>query len=200
MNKIMMILLSLLVVVGLVLSSCSAIDPQEISDQVEAGESDSLEVDDTQDVVEESNDVGLEDVDEIEMDDATEIDVEDQVDEIVNNLDETVDEVVEETEEVEEDLSEIEESTSGTSYTVQFVDDGFDPVDLTIAVGDTVTWENVREGNILTAMLLGTRSYTNIKSGLLDFGETYSHTFDEAGEYIFVDGILVTYVNTITVE
>jgi len=38
MNKIIMILLSLLVVVGLVLSSCSAVDPQEISDQVEAGE------------------------------------------------------------------------------------------------------------------------------------------------------------------
>ena len=198
MRKII-ILLSLTLVLSFVLSSCSGVDSPEIADSVAVGEDVSADTQDSVEEVEAANEVEETVEEELEIVD-DELDVPEEEIEVDEVVEEIVEEVVEEVELEVEETTEVESSNSGTTYTVEFVDTGFDPVELTISAGDTVVWENARTGNFLQAMLIGTRSYTNIKSGLLDFGEIYSHTFDEAGEYIFVDGILTTYVNTITVE
>tara|TARA_Y100000310_G_scaffold276540_1_gene293745 strand:+ start:1236 stop:1808 length:573 start_codon:yes stop_codon:yes gene_type:complete len=190
-----------MLVFSLIVSSCGPVDSPEIQDAVEAAETTDTELDDsTEDTAEEveAEVVETEESDEVEEsqeleDTDSEAEIEEETEDESENEVET--EVVDETNE-----SEIDTSSSETTYTIQFVDDGFDPTELTISAGDTVVWENARTGNYLQAMLLGTRTYTDIKSDLLEVGESYNYTFEEAGEYIFVDAILTTYVNTITVE
>lgn len=208
MRKIVMVF-SLLLVLIFFLAACGAVDSQEVSETVEAQQMHDDESMANEEATKETTE---------EMETETVV-VEEPVveDEIVENVEETVAEESQEAEggtateeaaeegSVEEtaDLDEAEElevESAGTVHNVEFVNSGFEPTEITIAAGDTIQWVNAREGNLDQAMLLGTRSYTNIRSEMLEIGESYSWTFDEAGEYIFVDAILTTYVHTVTVE
>lgn len=196
------ILLILSVFLSLFISSCSQLDSEVLQEDI------AEEIEDIENIVEEvSGEIEEQIEEQIEAHEDDFIDGV-EVEEVEETLEETSEEEApadtEETSEIEENLGEeeIEEidltELDGVTYIVEFVDDGFEPEDLTISVGDTVVWTNSREN--YQAMLLGTRSYTNIKSSMLNYGDSYIYTFDEAGEYIFVDAILTSYVNTITVE
>jgi len=76
----------------------------------------------------------------------------------------------------------------------------FNPDEITINVGDTITWTNVREGNLHLAMVVGTQQCTSIKSEMLDTGDTFSWTFEEVETCTFVDAITTTQIMKVYVE
>jgi hypothetical protein len=90
---------------------------------------------------------------------------------------------------------------SGKEHIVLLDDSGFSPDELTIAIGDTVTWVNVRV-EFDSALLIGAQKNTHIKSEMLSVGESYSYTFseEEMGRNVFVDGILISYESFVYVE
>jgi plastocyanin len=86
-------------------------------------------------------------------------------------------------------------SPAGGGSDVSIVDFAFDPADLTVAVGDTVTWTNT-----------GSAPHTvkwqdeEPESQQLESGATYERTFDSAGSFPYVCGIHSQMTGTITVE
>ena len=85
-------------------------------------------------------------------------------------------------------------------HTVNLVKDGFEVPEVTIKVGDTVIWQNIREGHISKGLVLGTRDCQNIKSQTFMPGETFKHTFTKKGTCTFVDGIFTTQMMKVNVE
>ena len=86
-------------------------------------------------------------------------------------------------------------SPAGGGSNVSIVDFAFDPADLTVAVGDTITWTNT-----------GSAPHTvnwqddEPESEQLQSGATYERTFDSAGSFPYVCGIHSQMTATITVE
>ena len=121
---------------------------------------------------------------------------------VVEETEEVVEEVVEEpvVEEEEEDqaLTGGAIQIAGDVYEVTINETSFVPTTLTIKAGDTVVWNVIREKT--TSLVLGTRTCINIKSGMLSTGDTFSYTFTEPRECIFVDGVIVSAILKVTVE
>ena len=82
---------------------------------------------------------------------------------------------------------------SGTEVTI--ADFAFDPGDLTVSVGDTVTWTN-DDGTEHTV----TSDDDAFDSGDISGGDTFEQTFDEAGEFAYHCSIHSQMSGTITVE
>jgi len=61
---------------------------------------------------------------------------------------------------------------------IEITDNGFDPSDIEISVGESVTWTN--EDNTIHSVVADDDTFD---SGELDEGEEFSYTFDEAGIY-----------------
>lgn len=77
------------------------------------------------------------------------------------------------------------------SYTVKMVEMAFDPIEITVPVGSTVTWENVSEFvHTVTTDPSVLQDPNNVSSpepsvfnsGNLTKGESWSHTFNTPGE------------------
>jgi plastocyanin len=86
---------------------------------------------------------------------------------------------------------------SGPSEPVTIHDFAFDPPDLSVAVGTTVTWTN--EDNT-THTVTGTDPDIDvIASPDLDHGDTYSVTFGQAGTYHYICSIHTNMTGTVTV-
>ncbi|MDQ3985472.1 MAG: cupredoxin domain-containing protein [Actinomycetota bacterium] len=68
--------------------------------------------------------------------------------------------------------------SSAEDAPVSAVDDAFDPPEVQISKGDSVTWTN--DGD---ADHTATASDGSFESGNLDPGESFTQTFDEAGEF-----------------
>jgi len=97
-------------------------------------------------------------------------------------------EVPEEIEAVEETIEEVTEAVNG-QHTVEILIEQFSPQELTVKVGDTVTWVNKREGRFYQAYIIGVRNCHEIESKIFTSEETYSYTFTEAETCTIVDGI-----------
>ena len=82
----------------------------------------------------------------------------------------------------------------GTTGAVTIVDFGFEPADLTVAAGTTVTWTNTGAATHTVKWSDGTPQ----SSGLTG-GATYQRTFDSAGSFPYVCGIHGSMSGTITV-
>jgi plastocyanin len=110
------------------------------------------------------------------------------------NTEETVAETAEQPVETTETTAEV--TTSGSTEVSLYGQEGFDPMELKVSVGTTVYFvnraaENIEAADIdedtkgkslvLTFQKDGSRVMFN--SQLIKFGDTYSHTFDEAGNY-----------------
>jgi plastocyanin len=86
-------------------------------------------------------------------------------------------------------------SHAGGGSDVSIVDFAFEPADLTVAVGDTVTWTNTGAATHTVKWQDG-----EPESERLESGETYERTFDTAGSFPYVCGIHSQMTGTITVE
>ncbi|MFH1276698.1 MAG: hypothetical protein ABIH82_06320 [Candidatus Woesearchaeota archaeon] len=116
-----------------------------------------------------------------------------------NNNEETETNDTDDTDETETDDNQLTGNTvavvesKSKTHIVDLIDGGFD-VDpttksISIAVGDTVEWKNIRDGSFKKAMIIGTRNCNKIKSKIYDVGESYSWKFDQAGTCLIADGI-----------
>jgi len=112
--------------------------------------------------------------------------------EVVETVEETTteaaEEVVEEEAPVEDVIEETTEAVNG-QHTVEILIEQFSPQELTVKVGDTVTWVNKREGRFYQAYIIGVRNCHEIESKIFTSEETYSYTFTEAETCTIVDGI-----------
>ncbi len=85
------------------------------------------------------------------------------------------------TEDAAEDEATPAASASKTTVTVETVDFAFEPAELEIAAGTTVTWTNVgRQPHTATA------EDGSFDTGVLSTGKSASHTFTEPGTYPYV--------------
>ena len=71
----------------------------------------------------------------------------------------------------------------------------FLPADITVKVGDTVTWTNEDSA----AHTVESADET-LKSDELSKGDTYSHTFTKAGKYDYICGIHPSMKGSVTVQ
>jgi plastocyanin len=84
-------------------------------------------------------------------------------------------------------------SAGGTEVTI--ADFAFDPGDLTVSVGDTVTWTNDDDTDHTV-----TADDDSFDSDDVAGGETFEQTFDEAGDFSYHCSIHSQMTGTITVE
>ena len=77
---------------------------------------------------------------------------------------------------------------------VSIIDFGFQPADLTVAAGSTVTWTNTGAATHTVKWSEGTPESSGLAAGA-----TYDRTFDAAGSYPYVCGIHGSMSGTITV-
>jgi plastocyanin len=82
----------------------------------------------------------------------------------------------------------------GTTSAVSIVDFGFEPADLTVTAGTTVTWTNTGAATHTVKWSDGTPESTGLTNGA-----TYQRTFDTAGSFPYVCGIHGSMSGTITV-
>jgi plastocyanin len=84
----------------------------------------------------------------------------------------------------------------GADHSVAIQDFAFGPADLTVAVGDTVTWTN---NDSAPHTVTSSSGPTSFDSGNLATGGTFSFTFDTAGTYAYFCEIHPDMTGTITV-
>jgi len=115
---------------------------------------------------------------------------------------ETEDDITTEDEDTDEEEvnDEKEETTTTTTHIVEVTDDGFDPEEITIKLGDTVEWLDVREDKPEQAMIVGSRWCNYVRSDIFDSGESYSWTFEETGTCTIVDGLTTVYASKVIIE
>ena len=99
--------------------------------------------------------------------------------------------VIEELETMEEELVIEEpaiEETEAQTYTIYINEKNVNPKELTISLGDAITWQNNRSlGTRGVAEVTGVKGFSSFKTGQLLPGDTYSHTFNEPGKYEWVE-------------
>jgi plastocyanin len=91
-----------------------------------------------------------------------------------------------------------DQSTGGPpsmDATVTLIDESFQPPDLEVAVGATVTWENIDGDDDHTV----TSTDGVFNSGVLPAGSSFEHTFDAPGAYPYVCAIHPEMQGTVTV-
>lgn len=120
----------------------------------------------------------------------------------VEGEDEEGEEKEEEGEEIAEVAEEpvVEEPSGPKTHIVKLIEGGFENSSITITVGDTIEWHNVRTGNTKKAMIIGAQQCIKIKSGIFELGDYYSWTFDKAETCTIVDGIYTTAIMKVIVE
>lgn len=91
-----------------------------------------------------------------------------------------------------DDAARPDTGADGGEVAVDIVDNDFEPATLEVGVGDTVSWENVGD-------VAHTVTFDDEDSGDLDPGESYSRTFEEAGEFDYVCTIHPNMQATVTV-
>ncbi len=104
-----------------------------------------------------------------------------------------------------EEAKKVEEVPAGPkTHTVALIAGGFAVPSITIKVGDTVTWENVRDGvpikGFRRGMIIGAQKCSKIKSVFFQPGESFSWTFDKVETCLIVDGLYTTQTMKVIVE
>lgn len=75
---------------------------------------------------------------------------------------------------------------------------GFEPREIQVKVDQMVTWKNKRER--LSALVLGVREISDLRSDFIRPEEYFSWSFPEPGEYTYVDGVVIGRVGHIVVK
>jgi plastocyanin len=76
-------------------------------------------------------------------------------------------------------------------------DDGFHPPSIILEANQSITWINERRK--LSAVIMGVRELTSLKSDFLQPGDSFAYTFPKRGKYVYVDGIYVSYSGEVIV-
>ncbi|MBI2763223.1 MAG: cupredoxin domain-containing protein [Chloroflexi bacterium] len=79
--------------------------------------------------------------------------------------------------------------------TVAIIDNAFEPANLTVSVGTSVTWTNKGKRN----HTVSTADASFGSAGVMSSGATYAHTFDTAGTFAYFCAIHAGMKATITV-
>ncbi len=105
-----------------------------------------------------------------------------------------------ETTETETDATETDEDTAGGGQQaeVDIVDIDYEPQEITVPAGSTVTWTNT--GNLPHTVTKEEGPGDDFDSGTLEPGDTYEQTFDSAGTIDYVCTIHPNQRGQITVE
>ena len=98
---------------------------------------------------------------------------------------------------IEEEADVVEEEIAVSEIIIN--NDGFSPNELTVKIGDKVKFVNNRAGNLKKAMVNGNRQCVKMKSPVLNPGDTFEWTFEEAQICTVVDAITITQIMTINV-
>ncbi len=93
--------------------------------------------------------------------------------------------------EQEEEEEETTAPTGITEHQVSMKNFAFDPREITIKVGDTVTWTNNEDPADLRTNKA--HKINEFNSGKMEPGESFSKTFDEAGIYKYEDAYHALY-------
>lgn len=92
--------------------------------------------------------------------------------------------------------SESDDGGAGGGTTIDIAEFSFSPAELTVSVGDTVTWTNFdNAAHTATASVPGT-----ISSGDLKTDDAYEYTFEEGGSFQYICAYHPFMTGTITVE
>jgi plastocyanin len=84
----------------------------------------------------------------------------------------------------------------GGGTEVSMADIAFDPAEVTVSAGDTVTWTNDDSvGHDVTA-----DSFSSGEPGAMASGDTFEHTFEEAGSFDYVCTVHPGMEGTVVVE
>lgn len=75
------------------------------------------------------------------------------------------------------------------THVVEITNAGFVPDKLTIAIGDTVVWKNVRTGTLKKAFIVGSQLCMKVRSAIFLPGQQFQWTFSEKVSCPIVDGI-----------
>ena len=106
--------------------------------------------------------------------------------------------VAEESAEALEDEAAAEEAPAVEEgpKTVEILNDKFGTDQITVSVGDTLVWKNVRTGSssLTGAMIIGVRNCADVKSTVFKPGNSFSWTFNEPETCTIVDGIRTTMI------
>jgi plastocyanin len=86
-------------------------------------------------------------------------------------------------------------AAGASTQTVQITKNGFTPSDVTIAVGDTVTWHNADTADHQVVADDG-----SFASPVLHTDQSYSHTFTAAGKVKYHDAFAKSHTGTVTVN
>jgi len=81
------------------------------------------------------------------------------------------------------------------TYNVEMKNTAFSPSDLTISVGDTVVWTN----NDTVNHNVKSDSGSELNSPIITAGQTYSHTFSQAGNFSYHCGLHTSMKAKVTV-
>ena len=103
------------------------------------------------------------------------------------------------------DTASVEQKITGEEHVITFSDDGFDPAEITIAKGDTVTWKTTTGRLFWPASNLHP-SHRDYPGGIFDpkapieSDATWSFTFELAGDWKYHDHLAPYHTGVIHVE
>jgi plastocyanin len=101
---------------------------------------------------------------------------------------------------VEELVQEIIEDTGPKTHIVKLTNLGFSEEEIKIKVGDTVSWENIREGRVKKGLVIGAKQCRAVKSKVFGPEESFDWVFEKAETCLIVDGIYTTKTMNIIIE
>ena len=93
---------------------------------------------------------------------------------------------------VKKTVKKVVKKTGPKTHTVELDNTGFAVDDITVSVGDTVNFINLRTGKAKTALLIGTNKCRELRSKIFHYEESYSWKFDEPMNCVVVGGIFTT--------
>jgi plastocyanin len=81
---------------------------------------------------------------------------------------------------------------------IKITDSGFEPKEVKIQKGQTVVWKNERKR--VNSLVYGLREISDMQSDYISSGDDFSWTFEEKGEFTYVDAVVIGRIGKVIVE
>ena len=83
------------------------------------------------------------------------------------------------------------------SVPIKIIESGFEPKEIKIQKGQTIVWKNERKK--VSSLVYGLREIIEMKSEFIHPGEEFSWTFNNRGEFTYVDAVMIGRVGKVIV-